>query len=244
MECRFVNQSAFMHFSFCICAHDLRQPLTSGRTALVAVPIVLHLIMRPQADAAGVSRAAVRPEAARREPAAAAAAAPAAAAAAGGGDRAAGLRPGPAEREVGRRAGQPGGPGGGGPGVRHRAAHGLSPREPDPAGGGPGARPLAAGPTARAERDRRARHAARLGGGVSGRPRRGQGSDRAAGDGGQLAAAAGGARRGRASCCGRATWTAKEIYVFTDLSRGGWPAEQAAAAAAATRPSWATWAST
>ena len=164
-------------------------------TALIAVPIVLHLIMRRQADAAGVSRAAVHPEAARREPAAAAAAASAVAAVAGGGDRAVGLRPGPAEREARRRRGQPGGAGGRGAGVRRRPAHGVSPREPDAAGGRPGTGPVAVGAIARAERDRRARHAARLGGRVSGRSRRGQGPDRAAGDGGQLAAAAGGDRR-------------------------------------------------
>ena len=84
--------------------------------------------------------------------------------------------------KFGAAVGQPGGAGGRGAGVRRRPAHGISPREPDPAGGRPRARPVALGAIARAERDRRGRHAARLGGGVSARSRRGQGADRAAGD--------------------------------------------------------------
>ena len=45
---------------------------------------------------------------------------------------------------------------------------------------------------------------------------------------GQLAAAAGGARRAPQSCLRQSTLDRKEIYVFTDLSRGAWPEEQAA----------------
>ena len=157
-----------------------------------------------------------------------------------------GVRLGPAERETGRGRRQPGGARGGGPGVRRRPAHGVSPPEPNPPGGRPRAGPLAAEATARTERGGRGGHPARRDGRVPGRSRRGPRANRTAGNGGQLAAAAGGAR-GREALARKLLRQShldrKELYIFTDLSRGGWPSSNRPASSS-NSPSWAIWAFT
>ena len=202
---------------------------SSTRTAagLIVIPIILHLIMRAEAEVAGVPGPAVHPEAARHQPAAAAPAAPAAVAAPRGGDRPAGPGPGPAEHQVLVAAGQPGGARGGGPDLRRRPAHAISPREEDPPGSGPGNRPMAPGPIAAGKPDR----GLRFGHGAAELRRRSrpeQAADRAAGNRPQPAVAEPDRQRGRRRCCKKSDLPAKEIYVFTDLSRASWRADETA----------------
>ena len=113
----------------------------------------------------------------------------------------AGLRAGAAERENGRqRPGQPGIAGGRRLGLRCRAAHGLPARKQDAAGGGAAVGPVAAARSAAGKPDRRLRHPRRPER-LRRRSRAGQATHPAAGNGDPFPAPDAG-RRGRRSSAG------------------------------------------
>ena len=88
----------------------LNASLLAG-TALIAVPIILHLIMRRKPTLFEFPALAIRAKKARHQPAEIKSAAHIAVIAASGDNRIFGIRPGPAQRAIRRGIGQPGGPG-------------------------------------------------------------------------------------------------------------------------------------
>ena len=101
------------------------------------------------------------------------------------------------------------------------------PRKEDPAGSGPGNRPMAPRPIAAGKPDR----GVRFGHGAAELRRRSrpeQAADRKAGNRPQPAIAQPDRRRGRRGAARQSDLPAKEIYVFTDLSRASWRADETA----------------
>ena len=209
--------------------YDLRQPLTAGRNRPDRRADRAASDHAPQADAAGVSGAAVPAAAARRQPAAAAAAASAVVAVAGGGHRAAGLCAGPAERAVRQGLGSQEAP------VAAALVFDAAPHmeyRHENQTRLEAARDLGLWLLAQLPQESEiAVLDTRLGRRRRFRPDRGAAKDRIeqSGNRGQFAAAAGRDRRRCELLATEPLWHRKEIYVFTDLSRGAWPAGQAAA---------------
>ena len=170
-------------------------PLLLAGTALIAIPIILHLIMRRKPKLMEFPALRFVQKRHDKNKRSLRLRHIILALAAGGDYRAFGVCVGPADGAVRRKFGQPGSAGGGGDRVRHRPARRLSPRKSNPARRREKARRLAPLATAGRERNRRFGYATGQRR-VPGRSRRSPAAHRTARSRSQLAAADQRHRRG------------------------------------------------